>query len=118
MKKWVYLQSKHNMYLSPWSILICKSFTEDANKLLVNDGFQEVALSFIDGRITWYGIKNIITRAQFHEYTVQEIRDIDYKTIEKFKASQLDSEQYQDRFSNDVNLKQYHYLESRLYEES
>lgn len=57
-----------------------------------------------------YGIENIITRDKFHEFTVQEISDIDYKTIEKFKASQLDSEQYQDRFSNDVNLKQYHYF--------
>jgi len=57
-----------------------------------------------------YGIENIITRDKFHEFTVQEISDIDYKTIEKFKASQLDSEHYQDRFSNDVNLKQYHYF--------
>jgi hypothetical protein len=57
-----------------------------------------------------YGIKNIITRAKFHDYTVQEVRNIDYKTIEKFKASQLDSEHYQDRFSNDANLKQYHYF--------
>ena len=57
-----------------------------------------------------YGVKNIITRAQFHEYTVQENRDIDYKTIEKFKDSQLDSEHYQDRFSDDANLKQYHYF--------
>jgi len=57
-----------------------------------------------------YGVKNIITRAQFHKFTVQEMSDIDYKTIEKFKASQLDSEHYQDRFSNDANLKQYHYF--------
>ena len=57
-----------------------------------------------------YGVKNIIARAQFHKFTVQEMSDIDYKTIEKFKASQLDSEHYQDRFSNDANLKQYHYF--------
>jgi hypothetical protein len=57
-----------------------------------------------------YDIKNIITRAQFHEFTVQEKSDMDYKTIENFKASQLDSEHYQDRFSNDTNLKQYHYF--------
>ncbi len=57
-----------------------------------------------------YGIKNIITRAQFHDYTVREKRDIDYETIEKFKASQLNSEHFQDRLSNDSNLKQYHYF--------
>lgn len=57
-----------------------------------------------------YGIKNIITRDKFHEFTVQEMSDMDYKTIEKFKASQLDSEHYQDRFSDDTNLKQYHYF--------
>ena len=57
-----------------------------------------------------YGVENIITRAKFHDYTVQEKSDIDYKTIEKFKASQLDSEHFQDRFSNDTNLKQYHYF--------
>ncbi len=83
MKKWVYLQSKHNMYLSPWSILICKSFTEDANKLLVNDGFQEVALSFIDGRITWYGIKNIIDQV-VKENTSFIIKNPDYmKKVKK-----------------------------------
>jgi len=57
-----------------------------------------------------YDIKNIITRAKFHEFIVQEMSDIDYKTIEKFQTSQLDSEHYQDRFSNDTNLKQYHYF--------
>ena len=57
-----------------------------------------------------YGIKNIITRAQFHEYTVQESSNIDYKTIEKFKESQLNSEYFQARFSGDANLKQYHYF--------
>ena len=57
-----------------------------------------------------YGIKNIITRAHFHEYTVQESSDIDYKTIEKFKESQLNSEYFQARFSGDANLKQYHYF--------
>ena len=57
-----------------------------------------------------YGVKNIITRDKFHEFTVQEMSDIDYKTIEKFQASQLNSEHYQDRFSNDANLKQYYYL--------
>jgi hypothetical protein len=57
-----------------------------------------------------YGIKNITTRSQFHNYTVQEVRDIDYKTIEKFKASQLNSEHFQARFSDDANLMQYHYF--------
>lgn len=57
-----------------------------------------------------YSIKNIITRAQFHEFTVQEMSDIDYEIIENFQASQLNSEHYQDRFSNDTNLKQYHYF--------
>ena len=57
-----------------------------------------------------YGVKNIITRDKFHEFTVQETRDIDYEVIDKFKTSQLDSEHYQDRFSDDTNLKQYHYF--------
>jgi hypothetical protein len=57
-----------------------------------------------------YGVENIITRDKFHEFTVQEMSDIDYKTIENFQASQLNSEHYQDRFSNDANLKQYHYF--------
>ena len=57
-----------------------------------------------------YGVKNIITRDKFHEFTVQEMSDIDYKTIENFQTSQLNSEHYQDRFSNDTNLKQYHYF--------
>ncbi|MDC0549768.1 hypothetical protein OAP20_08490 [Alphaproteobacteria bacterium] len=57
-----------------------------------------------------YGIKNIITRAQFHDYTVQKKSDMNYETIHKFKTSQLNSEHFQDRLSNDSNLKQYHYF--------
>jgi len=56
-----------------------------------------------------YGIKNIITRDKFHEFTEKEAINISYETIEKFKATQLDSEHYQDRFSDDANLKQYRY---------
>jgi hypothetical protein len=57
-----------------------------------------------------FKISNIISRANFHEYTVQENRKIDYELIDKFKHSQLDSEHYQDRLSDDVNLKQYLYI--------
>ena len=57
-----------------------------------------------------FKISNIISRANFHEYNVQENRKIDYELIDKFKKSQLDSEHYQDRFSDDTNLKQYLYF--------
>jgi hypothetical protein len=57
-----------------------------------------------------YNVKNIITRAEFNDYTAQKVSDIDYKIIEQFKASQLNSEHDQDRWSTDSNLKQYNYF--------
>ena len=57
-----------------------------------------------------YDIKNIITRAEFNDFTAQKVSNIDYKTIEQFKASQLNSEHDQDRWSSDTNLKQYYYF--------
>lgn len=57
-----------------------------------------------------YDIKNIISRGQFHEATIQEDTEINFDFIENFSVSQLNSEHYQDRFSDDYCLKQYHYF--------
>ena len=57
-----------------------------------------------------YVIKNVISRAQFHKATIQEDTKIDFDFIENFSISQLNSEHYQDRFSDDYSLKQYHYF--------
>lgn len=57
-----------------------------------------------------YIIKNIISRSQFHKATIQEDTKIDFDFIENFSISQLNSEHYQDRFSDDYSLKQYHYF--------
>lgn len=57
-----------------------------------------------------YKIKNIISRAKFHEHTVKEKVEINYDIIEKFKNSQLNSEHWQDRLSDDSNLKYYYYI--------
>ena len=57
-----------------------------------------------------YDIKNIISRDQFHKIVNQKKTIIDYDIVERFNTSQLNSEHYQDRFSDDINLKQYHYF--------
>ena len=62
-----------------------------------------------------YGVENIITRANFNHFTAQKVSDIDYKTIEQFKASQLNSEHDPDRWSLDVNLKQYYYFNALFF---
>ena len=62
-----------------------------------------------------YGVKNIITRSEFNDFTARKVSDIDYKIIEQFKASQLNSEHDQDRWSTDVNLKQYYYFNALFF---
>lgn len=57
-----------------------------------------------------YNINNIISRAQFHEATIQEDTVINFDDIENFSISQLNSEHFQDRFSDDYSLKQYNYF--------
>ena len=57
-----------------------------------------------------YGIKNILSRERFDEYTEERKGNLDYEDIEKFRVSQLNSEYYQSRFSDDVSLKQYRYF--------
>ena len=100
---------KKNIVLIDLNLTLIKSIYESKTvniEFLITDA-DDVKLAEVKNT---YGIKNITTRAQFHNYTVQKISDIDYKTIEKFQASQLNSEHCQDRFSDDVNLKQYHYF--------
>jgi hypothetical protein len=100
---------KKNIILIDLDLRFTKSIHESKNvniELLITDA-SEVELEKIKDL---YGIKNITSRAQFHDYTVREKCDIDYKAIEKFKASQLNSEHCQDRYSDDSNLKQYHYF--------
>ena len=100
---------KKNIILIDLNLTLLKSVCESEKvnvELLITDA-NEVELANVKDL---YGIKNIITRALFYEYAEQEKSDIDYRTIEKFQKSQLDSEHYQDRFSNDANLKQYHYF--------
>lgn len=57
-----------------------------------------------------YDIKNILTREEFHNNKITNKIDIDYQTIENFKASQLNSAHWQDRLSDDYNLKQYRFF--------
>lgn len=57
-----------------------------------------------------YKIKNTISRAEFHEHTIKEKVEIDYNIIERFKGSQLNSEHWQDRLSDDSNLKYFYYI--------
>ena len=57
-----------------------------------------------------YGINNILSRERFDEYTEEHKGNLDYEDIEKFRVSQLNSEYYQSRFSDDVSLKQYRYF--------
>jgi hypothetical protein len=105
---------KKNIILIDLELRLFKSIYESKKvniELLISDA-SDAQLGKIKDL---YGIKNIITRAQFHNYTIQKTRDIDYETIEKFKASQLNSEHYQDRFSNDTNLKQYHYFNALFF---
>ncbi|MDB2697272.1 hypothetical protein N9Y78_03415, partial [Alphaproteobacteria bacterium] len=62
-----------------------------------------------------YNIKNIITRADFNDFAAQKVSYIDYETVEQFKASQLNSEHDQDRWSTDANLKQYYYFNALFF---
>ena len=62
-----------------------------------------------------YGIKNILSRERFDEYTEELKGNLDYKDIEKFRASQLNSEYYQSRYSDDYSLKQYRYFNALSY---
>ena len=57
-----------------------------------------------------YDIENIITRVELTRYVEQRSSNIDYEIIEKFKASQLNSERFDARFSSDANLIQYNYF--------
>ena len=100
---------KKNIVLIDLELTLIKSIYESKKvniEFLITDA-DDMKLAEIKDL---YGINNIITRAQFHEYTVKGISDIDYKTIEKFQASQLNSEHFQNRFSSDTNLMQYHYF--------
>jgi hypothetical protein len=100
---------KKNIVLIDLDLTLIKSIYESKKvniEFLITDADDAQLVKIKD----LYDIKYIITRDKFHDYTVQEISNIDYKTIEKFQASQLNSEHYQDRFSDDVNLKQYHYF--------
>ena len=95
---------KKNIILIDLDLTLIKSIYESKKvniEFLITDA-DDVKLAEIKDL---YGVKNIITRAKFHDYTVQEVRNIDYKTIEKFKESQLNSEYFQARFSGDANLK-------------
>ena len=103
------MTNKENIVLIDLELTLIKSIYESKKvniEFLITDA-DDVKLAEIKDL---YGVKNIITRDKFHEFTVQEMSDIDYKTIENFQTSQLNSEHYQDRFSNDTNLKQYHYF--------
>lgn len=60
-------------------------------------------------------IKNIITRSKFHEQTNINNENLDYKIIDNFKSFQLDSEHYQDRFSDDASIKQYYYYNALFF---
>jgi len=100
---------KKNIVLIDLNLTLIKSIYESEKvniEFLITDADDAKLTKIKD----LYDIKNIVTRDQFHDYTVQEISDIDYKTIEKFQASQLNSEHFQARYSNDINLMQYHYF--------
>jgi hypothetical protein len=62
-----------------------------------------------------YDIKNIISVKNLNKNISQEANDIDYDVIEKFWKTQLDSEHYYSRFSNDVNLIQYYYFNALFF---
>jgi len=99
---------KRNIVLIDPELRIYKSISKSKKvniELLIAD-FDEIQLE--EAR-NFFGIKNIISREKFHEFTDQKTI-IDYETIEKFTKSQLDSEHFQDRYSDDVNHKQYLYF--------
>jgi len=58
-----------------------------------------------------YDIENVFAATDsLNEHLAQAEIDIDYDLIEKFKATQLKSEHFHDRFSDDTNLIQYYYF--------
>jgi len=89
---------------------ICKSKKVDIEFLITDaDDMKLVEIKNL------YGVKNIITRSEFNDFTARKVSDIDYKIIEQFKASQLNSEHDQDRWSTDSNLKQYYYFNALFF---
>lgn len=100
---------KKNIVLIDLDLTLLKSISESEN---VNIEYLIVQADDkkIDELKSSYGIKNIFSRERFDEYTEDHERELDYKTIEKFRVSQLNSEYYQSRFSDDVSLKQYRYF--------
>ena len=77
---------------------------------LITDADSAYSNKKIDDLKSSHKIKNVISREKFHEFTEQRATDLDYKSIEQFRESQLNSEYFQSRFSNDFSLKQYHYF--------
>jgi len=57
-----------------------------------------------------YLIKNVISRADFQNFVSKEKFNLDYNTIDKFKSSQLNSENFQDRLSCDSNIKKINFF--------
>jgi len=100
---------KKNIVLIDLDLTLLKSISE-SEKVNIEYLIVQADDKKIDELKSSYRIKNILSRERFDEYTEQHERELDYKTIEKFRESQLNSEYYQSRFSDDVSLKQYRYF--------
>ncbi len=77
---------------------------------LITDANSEYSTKKIEELKYSHNIKNIISREKFHEFTEHKPENLHYESIEKFRESQLNSEYYQSRFSDDYSLKQYRYF--------
>jgi len=100
---------KKNIVLIDLDLILIKSIHASEN-VNIEYLIVEANDNKIDELKSLYGIKNILSRERFDEYTEQHADELDYKTIEKFRVSQLNSEYFQSRFSDDVSLKQYKYF--------
>ena len=88
---------KKNIVLIDLDLILIKSIHASEN-VNIEYLIVEANDNKIDELKSLYGIKNILSRERFDEYTEQHADELDYKTIEKFRVSQLNSEYFQSRF--------------------
>jgi len=100
---------KKNIILIDASLTLFKSIYESKEvniELLITDNNN----AEIEKLKKLYNVKNIIATDELNKYVAGQISDIDYEAIDGFKASQLNSEHFYARFSDDTTLVQYYYL--------
>jgi len=105
---------KKNIVLIDTDLSLIKSISESKKinvELLITDADDKKIAEIKN----LYRVNNIITRDFFNNYLAQKEIDLDYKVIEKFRYSQLNSEHDQDRWSTDNNLKQYFYFNALFF---